>query len=208
MSANTVDKAIVIASLRVASPLLRSYFWISLTVLSFGVGQTSCSKPPEPAASDAATPSAPTASSTPGAVVDTSIQFNAAGNSERYRVSGWSQTENEYTWSAGKFAQLGLPIPSDPGALALVVKMGALVSLPAVPYQKVEVFANGQEIVDWEVADTADFTALIPAKVTKKGSTLNIEFRVPNATSPKALGLGDDARILGVRIYSVELKHP
>jgi len=58
------------------------------------------------------------------------------------------------------------------------------------------------------VADMADFSARIPAEVTKKGGTLSIEFRVPNATSPKALGLGDDARILGIRVYSVELKHP
>ena len=112
------------------------------------------------------------------------------------------------TWSEGKSAQLVLPIPSDPGALTLIIKLGALISRPAVPHQTVEVFANGQKTADWEVADTADFSARIPAEVTKKGGILNIELRVPNATSPKALGLGDDSRILGVRVYSVELKRP
>ena len=174
--------------------MLRRYFWISLMASTLVVGQTS--------AADSSTPVA----SVPGVVVGTSIQFNAGGNSERYRLSGWSKTEKEYTWSEGKSAQLGLPIPSSPGALTLLARMGALVSRPAVPYQKVEVFANGQKIADWEVADTADFSALIPAKVTKNKSILNIEFRVPNATSPKALGLGDDARILGIRVYSLELK--
>jgi len=86
--------------------------------------------------------------------------------------------------------------------------MGALVNRPAVPHQMVEVLANGQKIADWEVADMADFSARIPAEVTKKGGALNIELRVPNATSPKALGLTDDSRILGVRVYSVELKRP
>lgn len=200
MSPNTVDKGIFIAFLRSSSPLRRTYFWISLVGLILTVGQTS--------AADSTTRSSPTASSTPGAVLGTSIQFNAGGNSERYRLSGWSKTEKEYTWSEGKSAQLGLPISSSPGALTLLVKMGALVSHPAVPYQKVEVFANGQKIAGWEVADTADFSALIPAEITKKESILNIEFRVPNATSPKALGLGDDARILGIRVYSVELKQP
>ena len=84
--------------------------------------------------------------------------------------------------------------------------MGALVSRPAVPYQMVEVFANGQKIADWEVADTADFSARIPAEVTKSGGILNIELRVPKATSPKALGLSDDSRILGIRVYSIELR--
>jgi len=152
-------------------------------------------------------PPASIASSTPATVIGTSIQFNAGGNSEKYRVSGWSQTEKEWTWNEGKSAQLGLPIPSDPGALSLVIKMGALVSPPAVPYQMVEMFANGQKIADWEVAsDTAEFSAQIPAEVTKKGGILNIEFRVPNATSPKALGLTDDSRMLGIRVHSVELK--
>ena len=160
------------------------------------VGQTS--------AADSSTPVA----SVPGVVVGTSIQFNAGGNSERYRLSGWSKTEKEYTWSEGKSAQLGLPIPSNPGALTLVIKMGALVKRSALPYQKVEVFGNGQKIADWHVTDTADFTALIPAEVTKKSSIVNIEFRLPNATSPKTLGLGDDGRVLAIRVYSVELKRP
>jgi len=203
MSPNTVNivhKAIVIAFLRSAFPVLRPYFWISLMALILAVEQTS--------AADSSTPSAPSASSTSGAVVGTSIEFNAGGNSDRYRVSGWSQTEKEFTWSEGKSAQLALKIPSDPGALTLVIKLGALISRPAVPYQTVEVFANGQKIADWAVADTADFSARIPEEIAKKGDILNIELRVPNATSPKALGLGDDSRILGVRVYSVELKRP
>jgi len=200
MSPNTVHEAISIAFLRSAFPVRRPYLWLSLMGLILMVGQTS--------SADSSTPSAPTASSTPGTVVGTSIQFNAGGNSDRYRVSGWSQTEKEWTWSEGKSAQLALPIPSDPGALTLIIKLGALISRPAVPHQTVEVFANGQKIADWEVADTADFSARIPAEVTKKGGILNIELRVPNATSPKVLGLGDDSRILGVRVYSVELKRP
>jgi hypothetical protein len=196
MLPNTMRKVVVSAYPRNTLSVLRPCFLISLMTSILVVGQTNAADPSSSAASAS------------GSVVGTSIQFNAGGNSERYRVSGWSKTEAEFTWSEGKSALLGLPIPSDPGALTLVAKMGALVSPPAVPYQKVEVFANGQKIADWEVADTADFSMVIPAEVTRKSSALNIEFRVPNATSPKALGLGDDARILGIRVYSVELKHP
>lgn len=200
MLPSAVHRAIVIAFLRSTFLMLRPYFWISLMALILVVGQTS--------AADSSSPSAPTASSTPGAVVGTSIQFNAGGNSERYRVSGWSQTEKDFTWSEGKMAKLALPIPANVGALTLNMKLGALVSSPTVASQTVEVIANGQKIADWQVADTADLSARIPAEVTKNGGTLSIELRVPNATSPKALGLGDDSRILGVRVYSVELKRP
>lgn len=101
-----------------------------------------------------------------------------------------------------------MPIPSDPGELTFVITMGALVNLPALAYQVVEVLANGQKIADWEVADMADFSALIPGEVTRSRGILNIELRVPKATSPEALGLTDDSRILGVRVCSVELKRP
>jgi hypothetical protein len=89
-----------------------------------------------------------------------------------------------------------------------VAALGVSISRPAVPHQTVKVFANGQKIADWEVADTADFSARIPAVVTRKGGILNIGLRVPNTTSSKALGLGDDSRILGVRVYSIELNRP
>jgi hypothetical protein len=187
--------AVGIAFMRITFPMLLRYFWVSLMASVLVAGQTS--------GADSSTP----VGSTPD-VIGASIQFNAGGNSERYRVSGWSKIEKEYTWSEGKSAQLGLPIPSNPGALTLVIKMGALVNPSALPYQKVEVFANGQKIADWHVTDTADFTAPIPAEVTKKSSILNIEFRLPNATSPKTLGLGDDGRVLGIRVYSIELKRP
>jgi hypothetical protein len=196
MLPNTMRKVVVNAFPRNAFPMLRRCFLISLMPSILAVERIHAADP------------SPSAASTSASVVGTPIQFNAGGNSERYRVSGWSKTEKEYTWSEGKSAQLGLPIPSSPGALTLLAKMGALVSRPTVPYQKVEVFANGQKIADWEVADTVDFSALIPAKVTKNESILNIEFRVPNATSPKALGLGDDGRVLGIRVYSLELKRP
>jgi len=133
------------------------------------------------------------------------IVFGENGGSEQFRTSGWSKTETEYTWTEGKTATLALPIPANLGAITLTMKLDALVS-SNMPSQTVEVIANGQTIANWQVADTADFTARIPSELTQNGGTLTLELRTPNATSPKALGLGDDSRILGIRVYSMDFK--
>ena len=83
--------------------------------------------------------------------------------------------------------------------------IAALTKPPELPWQPVEVHANGQKIADWEVGDTAEFDAAIPGTITRFGGTLTIEFRVPKATSPKALGVNQDSRVLGICVRSLEL---
>jgi hypothetical protein len=151
----------------------------------------------------------PSGSTAPGVIaLGTPIRFNLGGGSERYRGTGWSKTEQDFTWTEGKLAKLNLSIPADTGALVLTMNMGGLTKPPTLAAQAVEVVVNGQKVADWQVADPADFTAQLPADLTKKGGALTIELRLPNATSPKALGLGDDGRLLGIRAHSLELKRP
>ena len=135
------------------------------------------------------------------------IQFGDGGGSERYRISGWVAPQKGLTfnWSDGKSARVSLPISANPGALTLKVRMGGLTNLPDLPFQPVEVYANGQKVADLEVGKLADFDVSIPAEVTATGERLELEFRIPKATSPKALGQSGDLRILGVFVVQMEL---
>lgn len=133
------------------------------------------------------------------------IQFSQGGNSEHYRVSGWSHTETDFTWTEGTSAKLELPVPSTAGPWILKVLMSGLIQPPARTSQPVEVYANDQKIAEWQVGSVSEFSATIPGEVTKPGGTLMLEFRTPNATSPKALGMNADTRILGICVRSLEL---
>lgn len=133
------------------------------------------------------------------------IQFNQGGNSEHYRVSGWSHTETDFTWTEGTSAKLELPVTAGAGPWILKVSMSGLIQPPQRPSQLVEMYANDQKIAEWQVGNVSEFTATIPAEVTKTSGALALEFRTPNATSPKALGMSEDTRILGVCVRSVEL---
>lgn len=133
------------------------------------------------------------------------VGFGAGGGSERLRVSGWSKTEEKFSWTEGTTAVLKMRVPAPKGAVTLRMKLSGLVKEPALPFQPVEILVNDQKIVDWEVGDTSDFAAAIPHDIIKKGGDLTITLRMPKATSPKTLGLNADPRILGICCHALEL---
>lgn len=133
------------------------------------------------------------------------IQFGVGGEGKVYQVSGWSGTEQNFTWSEGKAAVLRLPVPTDAGALQLRLKMAANTYPPTLLSQPVEVYANGKKIAQWDVSAIADFVARIPGEVTSSSPWLNLELRTPKSTSPRALGASEDTRILGVCCLELQL---
>jgi hypothetical protein len=156
-----------------------------------------CNKAPEPTANSN--------NSTNSESGGQKIQFNQGGNSERYRISGWSHTETDFTWTEGTTAKLNLPVASDAGPRTLKVLVSGLIRPPDLPFQLVEVYANDKKIAEWQVGSVSEYSAPIPAEVTKTSGSLTLEFRMPKATSPKALGMSADTRILGICVRSLEL---
>lgn len=135
------------------------------------------------------------------------ITFGKGGNSESYKSSGWSPTEEKFTWSEGTSAQLRIPVPASNGPVSLKMRIAALIKSPELPAQPVEVFINDQKIAEWQVGDTSEFVARVPPELTAKAGVLNIIIKTPKATSPKALGLSADPRILGICVAEIEFSN-
>ena len=133
------------------------------------------------------------------------ISFAAAGNSAPFKVSGWSGAEPQQSWTNGPEAVLAVRIPSVTEPLTLKIKCGAFLKKPEVPSQPVEVFANGQKIADWDVRDLAEYTAPISPAILAGGDLLTITLKIPKAISPKALGTGEDTRLLGLACFEASL---
>jgi hypothetical protein len=163
---------------------------------------------------DSAPAKEPPSSATPGVspaqasnrsyTLGTAITFAKGGDSERFRVTGWSDTEDDKTWTEGPSATLAFTGLPDGEALQLRAKIGGLAQPPQLPSQPVEVYANGVKIADWTVSDNAEFTAAIPPNAVKD-SALRIEFKTPKATSPKSLGQNQDPRVLGIRVLTLTI---
>jgi hypothetical protein len=139
-------------------------------------------------------------------VVGKQIRFGADGGSERYRVSGWSHTEEKFTWTEGTGAKLAVPIGKETAPLRLRLWMAAFTHPPDLPTQPVEVFVGGQKLSEWQVGgEPAEYIVTLPANAVTDGDTLEIEFRTPKATSPKSVGLNEDSRVLGACLSWLEI---
>lgn len=135
----------------------------------------------------------------------TKIDFGQNGNASAIKASGWNPAEEKFTWSDGNTAALTVNAPATDRPVTLKVRMSALFNAPALAAQPVAVLVNGTKIADWQVSEIDTFTAPIPENLTKAGSALTIKFDLPKATTPKAIGKGDDSRTLGICVYDLEL---
>jgi hypothetical protein len=133
------------------------------------------------------------------------VSFGAGGGSERFKVSGWGNPEPQFTWTEGKGATLSIELPAVDNALTLRLKLVGLIHPPELSVQPIELYVNGKKLADWQVGSPDNFTATIPKEVaaTKK---LDIELRTPKSTTPKALKMNDDARVLGVACFEMEIQ--
>ena len=137
----------------------------------------------------------------------TVISFGTGGGSERFKVSGWSNPEPQFTWTEGKGATFSIELPAVDDALTLRMKLVGLIHPPELSSQPVELYVNGKKLADWQVAAPDNFTATIPKEVAA-AKKLEIELRTPKSTTPQALKMNDDARVLGVACFEMEIRMP
>jgi hypothetical protein len=137
----------------------------------------------------------------------TPVTFGMNANGDRYKLSGWHDAEDTYTWSGKAPAVLGLRVPPAKGPLSLNVRLTALVKGPRLPVQPVEVRANGQTVGKWTVGEELQwFNATIPAELANaNGGVLKLELLAPKAVSPNVLGTNADLRSLGVQMHELNV---
>ena len=135
----------------------------------------------------------------------TKARFGTGGDGVGFLTSGWSSPEAGHTWSDKATAVLTLGIEPSTEPLVLRAQLSGLKKAPELPSQPVEVLANGTKVADWEVADEAEHTAEIPAELVRNPGPLRLEFKIPKATTPKQLGLGNDERVLGVSLHALQI---
>lgn len=133
------------------------------------------------------------------------LRFGSGSEIERFLVHGWSEAEPDWQWTDGNSAALEFEMPASDRPLVLRAKMSGVAKEPELPFQPVDVFANGTQIARWEVGALAEFRAVIPAGTVNSRRTLALEFRIPRAISPKELGFGDDQRLLGLCWHEIEI---
>jgi hypothetical protein len=113
--------------------------------------------------------------------------------------ANWAQAESWGAWSIGTRASLVLPIPKD-RPRELVVDVRALVNT-SKRAQRVKIYINGQPSESAVLTQSNSNQIHIPLNnQLLSGDSLEVVFELPDAHSPKSVGIGDDDRQLAIGI--------
>lgn len=133
--------------------------------------------------------------------------FSSAASNAKYLVTGWSWSEPWGVWSSSQRARITLPASSDIH----------LLTLSAHPHvnkkrlkQKVYLSLNDEPAGEFDLSETLPSILRVPISaqvLSSIGKTgyLNIDFYMPDAAAPSILGTGQDDRVLGLGLHSIEL---
>lgn len=139
------------------------------------------------------------------------LTFTADGTGSALPSKGWAPADSAGRWSEGELASIQLnPVEMDTSrTLELLIDGNALVSRRH-PKQRIDISINGTPAakVQYSFSNPSGVRRVIlPREVSENlKPPLTIELRLPDATSPQALGMSEDARQLGLNLKSIELR--
>lgn len=129
-----------------------------------------------------------------GYALGTILSFSKTENTaEGYCSSGFSPAEEDFTWTNSKTANMSFLILDEKSS-------DFVLEYTCIPFngkQHIILYANDQKIADYNETGEETAKITIPAEYIQEGE-LNLRFELPDAKSPKELGMGEDARTLGL----------
>lgn len=135
------------------------------------------------------------------------IAFRKDLNGRCFLGDGWSATPEEWgIWSIGKLVKLDLRVPKDePKYLTLDLRAFVTKTFPS---QKIIVSINNRELSAMTLNSFEKNIIKIPlTKQEQAAKNLEISIHLPDAISPKKLGVSDDNRELGVGLKSLRFEN-
>jgi len=137
----------------------------------------------------------------------TEISFGLNGNAEIYEGAGWNIPEGNGQTTEGKYSRLNLMVDEIKSDILLETKLIPYIPNGKLSRQRVNVLLNGTLIGNWILTKQGQQTCsiLIPNNLLT-GKSIQLDFILPDADSPKSLGISPDARIRALTMLSMVLK--
>jgi hypothetical protein len=119
--------------------------------------------------------------------------------------SGWHAKGAGGRWTSGESATLVFrPTERPVGGFLLSVTTSGLRGA-SLSGQRVAVETEGKIVGNWTVSVGGVYSVQIPAKAVDEMGLLTVTFHTPEATTPKALGINADERVLGIAVHALML---
>jgi hypothetical protein len=141
-------------------------------------------------------------------LIEDLIQFGIGGNDKPYIMGGFSHPEEGFRWTRGNKAVLAFDVSGKiKGDFNLVCDVFPLVTEKRL-FSSVKVSIYGTSIGAWEISKKKKrgMRLRVPASLGKDGKYV-IEFGLPDAVSPKELGIGEDTRQLALAFRKIVIEY-
>jgi FkbM family methyltransferase len=135
------------------------------------------------------------------------IIFGEDGNDGAYILGGFGHPEAGFRWTLGENAAIAFSLNSETGEDAeLICVVMPLLFEKKRELSRVRALINGTDLGEWKITKPDDeFKISIPASLCKN-SRLVVEFKLPDAISPKDLGINNDERKLSLAFKKITLR--
>ena len=134
------------------------------------------------------------------------IVFGAGGNLDEFSPSGFSPTPDPNSrWSEAPVAEILFRLPPQRHDLRFSVDVAPYLADGRITRQECWVFFNGLFVLHQAIATHTEVTFEIGRDgISPRPQRLS--FALPNAVSPRDLGLGGDLRLLGLAFGRLRLQ--
>lgn len=133
------------------------------------------------------------------------LDFSNAGFVSEGMLTGFSHPESSGRWSDSKAASFSCEYP-DGFAKPTKAELAVQPFNPRGGTQILDVSVNGLHVGHFMLSDATVLILPLPLDAVSNKSSLRFDFSIPNATSPKELGISPDSRKLGIWISHLRLQ--
>lgn len=134
------------------------------------------------------------------------IDFARGGNAKLFTLTGWAAPEQRHSWSLGVWSELSIPLTYVPRPAAWVeIRAIGLRAPGQKESREMTMHLNGEEIAALNLgASLHEFIVVDTQSLPATHNSLWL-FTFVERASPKGLGLGNDARDLGIGMMSLSI---
>gem|GEM_PF-2161108 len=137
--------------------------------------------------------------------IGSNIEFNANGTGILFSQKGLCLPKKIWTWTNSKTVNILLPLKEQPKSDLILSSTFFPFTIPGkLDNQIVDVYINNNKIGQWIASKEDTYKLLIP-KQHISSSIIDLTFKLPNAISPKTLGINEDTRILGIGLKTLSI---
>ncbi|KXU37236.1 hypothetical protein AXK12_02135 [Cephaloticoccus capnophilus] len=134
------------------------------------------------------------------------LSFSADGDAVRYKLHGWAIAEDEFTWTEGPEAALRFDLPASPKRNRTLKLCAGAFCTSEIPAQRVRIALDEHELGQLQISETREYSLALPSTLIATQARHQLSFKLPDATSPAALGICDDSRLLGLQLFSLKIE--